>query len=100
MEGKFVHDARLRDESMSLGEIGAQRLVLDLGGVSAWDDAGVGAVIAATKRVISFGGCLPIAEAADLFERFHRQGLVAPRFELRESVMQAVNEFGRSSWSK
>jgi len=90
----FAPATLFRDEIVSLSVDGPPRLVLDLGGVTTWDDEGVGAVVAAVKRVMTAGGKLVIAAApADLMERFQRQRL-DQRFEPRETVEQAVNEFG------
>ena len=98
VRGEFTEDSApatlFRDEIVSLNVDAPPRLVLDLGGVTAWDDEGVGAVIGAVKRVTTAGGKLVIAATpADLMERFQRQRL-DQRFELRETVEQAVNEFG------
>jgi anti-sigma B factor antagonist len=97
VSGELGHDAApailLRDEIMSPNVGRPPRVVLDLGGVTAWDTAGVGAVLGAVKRVMTAGGRLVIAATpADLLERFRRQGLVQ-RFELRETVEQAVSDF-------
>ncbi|MEV6869126.1 STAS domain-containing protein [Streptosporangium subroseum] len=87
---------RLRDEMVSPNVGSPPWLVLDLGGVTAWDDEGVGAVIGAVKRVMVASGRLVIAATpADLMERFRRQKL-DQRFEFRETVEQAVNEFRTS----
>ncbi|MFC7646754.1 STAS domain-containing protein [Streptosporangium lutulentum] len=84
---------RLRDEIVSLNIDGPPCLVLDLEGITAWDEEGVGAVIATLKRVMVAGGRLVVAATpADLMERFRWQRL-DQRLELRETVEQAVNEF-------
>ncbi|MEV4753489.1 STAS domain-containing protein [Streptosporangium amethystogenes subsp. fukuiense] len=97
VRGKFTQDttpaALLQGEIVSLSVDGPPRLVLDLGGVTTWDDDGVGAVIGAAKRVMTARGKLVIAATpADLMERFQRQGL-DQRLKLRETVEQAANEF-------
>jgi len=84
----------LQSEIVSLKVDGSPQLVLDLEGVAAWDDDGVGAVIGAAKRVMTAGGRLLIAATpVDLRERF-RRGRLDQRLEFRETVEQAVNEFG------
>ncbi|MEU4404124.1 STAS domain-containing protein [Streptosporangium sp. NPDC023963] len=98
VRGGLTRDAApamlLQGEIVSLKADGPPRLVLDLGGVTAWDDAGVGAVIGAAKRVMTAGGRLLIAATpVDLRERF-RRGRLDRRLEFRETVEQAVNEFG------
>ncbi|GAA4180411.1 hypothetical protein GCM10022252_03210 [Streptosporangium oxazolinicum] len=98
VKGAFTQDAApamlLQGEIASLKVDGPPRLVLDLGGVAAWDDDGVGAVIGAAKRVMTAGGRLLIAATpVDLRERF-RRGRLDQRLEFRETVEQAVNEFG------
>jgi anti-anti-sigma factor len=97
VSGELGHGAApaalLQEEIVSLSVGGPPRVVLDLGGVTAWDTTGVGAVVGAVKRVMTAGGRLVIAATpADLLERFRRQGLVQ-RFELRETVEQAVSAF-------
>jgi anti-anti-sigma factor len=85
--------ALLQDKIASLNVGSPPRVVLDLGGVTAWDTSGVGAVVGAVKRVVTAGGRLVIAATpADLLERFQRQGL-EERLELRETVEQAVSAF-------
>ncbi|GAA2995543.1 STAS domain-containing protein [Streptosporangium longisporum] len=84
----------LQGEIRSLQTDGPPRLVLDLKEVPVWDDNGVGAVIGVAKWVVTAGGRLLIAATpADLRERF-RQGNLDQRLEFRETVEQAVNEFG------
>ncbi|WP_443078832.1 STAS domain-containing protein [Streptosporangium sp. NBC_01495] len=98
VKGGLTRDAApamlLQGEIVSLKVDGPPRLVLDLGGVTAWDDDGVGAVIGAAKRVMTASGRLLIAATpVDLRERF-RRGRLDQRLEFRETVEQAVNEFG------
>ncbi|MER5644593.1 STAS domain-containing protein [Streptosporangium sp. NPDC002524] len=98
VRGDLIRDAApamlLQSEIVSLKVDGPPRLILDLEGVTAWDDDGVGAVIGAAKRVMTAGGRLLIAATpVDLRERF-RRGRLDLRLEFRETVEQAVNEFG------
>jgi anti-sigma B factor antagonist len=84
--------ARLRDETVSLAVDGPPRLVLDLGGVTTWDDGGFGAVVGMGKRVMTAGGRLIVAATpADLRDRFQRQGL-DQRLEFRDTVEKAIQE--------
>ncbi|MEV4383761.1 STAS domain-containing protein [Streptosporangium sp. NPDC049644] len=96
LTGEAAPATLFQGEITSLIVDGPPRLVLDLRGVTAWDDDGVGAVIGAAKRVMTASGKLVVAATpADLRERFRRGGL-DQRLEFRETVEQAVNEFGVS----
>ncbi|MFI6499906.1 STAS domain-containing protein [Nonomuraea typhae] len=83
--------ARLRDVMLSIPT--PPCVVLDLGAMTSWDDATIGALIAAGKRAWSAGGWLVIAAAApDLVERFRAAALP---FELYDTTADAVAAFGQ-----
>ncbi|MDA0632688.1 STAS domain-containing protein [Nonomuraea sp. MCN248] len=96
VSGEFRGDcrlaARLHQVMVGLPMPDPPCLVLDLAGVVAWDDWGVGAVIASAKRVMSVGGAMVVAAApADLLAHCERMGLDRP-FRFSETVEAAVEE--------
>jgi anti-anti-sigma factor len=92
--GEFGREAspatRLRDEMALIPA--PPRVVLDLGDMTSWDEATIGALIASLKRAMSVGGRLVIAAASpDLSERFRAQALP---FERYSTVADAVAACG------
>lgn len=94
VSGEFRGDcrlaARLHQVMMELPMPDPPYLVLDLAGVVAWDDWGVGAIVASAKRVMSAGGAMAVAATpADLLAHCQRKGL-DQRFRFSERVEAAV----------
>ena len=78
VRGNLTRDAApamlLQSEIVSLKVDGPPQLVLDLEGVAAGDDDGLGAVIGAAKRVMTAGGRLLIAAIRLISESVFGEG--------------------------